>query len=1602
MKNIKGHRLLALLISLAMLLPMVIPASLVYATEETTEPPETTEATEATEATEDAVEEVPTETLPSSGEQTVNAGQTIAASKVWDFSDESQLSDFSLYQSADSAFTVVDGVLKPSGTGGEQKAILNTAPKGFHTVSVDLIPGESGVIYGGLYFGASNAANAQDAINSQVFLIKSDYSGWTDAPNRIDIIQGQFNNGWRSISTKISETGNGNNLFSGGTKQALNLKLTFGYSTVLLTLSLKSNSSKYVQYMYEYDAADLQGQIGLRTISSDTCFDNLKFVYEETLPAGTLIWDLNSAAQATDFTIPEGDGKASFSGSYLLAQGTSNSIHHQKLITLERDLKNIQSISFDIRSGTTSRNWGGICLYNDTETFTVNAGSYWNTQANYNDCLIQMTGVDNVSTADFFTTGTSRTRNNINVTLTFADDTVTATVTRLTDEPLTMTHSAPFTMTGWEGKLGFWVHGSQVMYDNLKIVYDTNAKVTTTYNLALNSSEADQFTVPDGSGSASLGSTGLVVQGTSASIHHQKLVSLNQTFKNIKSISYTQLSGTTARNWGGISLFNDTSQFNVDTGSYWNTSAYYDYCRIMMTGSVVVDVADFFATGTNRKRDNIDVKLEFEDGMINATVTARTTDRKTMTANTSFDMENWEGQLGFWVNGSRVEYRNLKVVCEEDVPWYIDGPSQKQSIPQDSVNYDNTGYNFSTNSNTWKLLEDVNSTPYTLEAWVKIPKGVADGTTGIIVGNATRAPRIYMQLASGGRLQLTYGMENANLSTTTKSYAVDVDMRIGQWVHVAYTCDVANDTVICYINGFAAQTWQQAGLQAVTIPDHVMPENLFQVGSSSLLGWVADVRMWDRALTADEINASMKTQYTQPREDLLFNAPLNEKVDNTFVDLSGNENSVVPWTNAQNLVAETHEPGSYSIVVIPDQQILSHYSPDVLNNMYQWIADNREKENIQMVLNVGDMADNCGNITQWENSKAAWELLPSDLPFIAVPGNHDYDINDGWDDGYGKRQYLTLLSKYFPLSMYESYATDFGALSRDQGLADNSGNLWQAFEVNGNKYLVLALEYVPRDDAIAWANEVIAQHPNHQVIMITHKHLNNTGNVTGKLWPSLLSLHENVIMAFSGHASYPSVFRRTDIGENGNSVHQMLMDVQSTDTSQRLGMVGILRFNEDGTRCDVSYYSTRLGMYDSNSTFTLELPKQENKYDALVGLNSYETVTEAVANANGEIVKILNDTDEAITINSDVTIDLAGYTLSNVTVAEGVKLNLIDSTADYSGTKGSATVTGTVEKLTQNGDDKYMVIGENGVYAPHKYYVGITHVSLDTNVTGFGYKARFYGDAAVQAQIASIGYDLWLTEDRVVTRTLDKFQNVVTLRLKNFLVESYGETPVNAKAVITLTDGTKLESAVNSYSMRSMIELLNDSAADFEVAQLQNVAMFIKKNPVMETWDVANILAVLQPVTNVQAITVADQSMTLVDGTTGTFTLNGAYQFTVQDTEQTVAYSDYADWTADYYITMDKEAADGLYLAGNYGDYGWIAIPVESGKTYTNVPVVQTLLGTSLTYEEMVTDVVSFSCGVADTQSLNTGATVTVELRLTNLENPEEILTLNTTTLTLA
>ncbi len=220
-----------------------------------------------------------------------------------------------------------------------------------------------------------------------------------------------------------------------------------------------------------------------------------------------------------------------------------------------------------------------------------------------------------------------------------------------------------------------------------------------------------------------------------------------------------------------------------------------------------------------------------------------------------------------------------------------------------------------------------------------------------------------------------------------------------------------------------------------------------------------------------------------------------------------------------------------------------------------------------------------------------------------------------------------------------------------------------------------------------------------------------------------------------------------------------------------------------------------------------------------------------------------------LSLSEDLYVDLNGYDLTGIIALNGNKVHGMDSTTN----EYTCENMGYFSCVDENGnaiipeslyttDDmiRYMTIGTDHGYTFHRFYLGITHVSLAPNVTGFGYRAEFYGDEMVQDQVVSIGYNLWLTEDRVVSRTT-AFKNVLTLRLKNFDVANYGETPVNACVTMILTDGTVTESATASYSMRKVVEQINQSYASFDDAKISAIQAMIANNPVMESWQIENI-----------------------------------------------------------------------------------------------------------------------------------------------------------------
>ena len=139
--------------------------------------------------------------------------------------------------------------------------------------------------------------------------------------------------------------------------------------------------------------------------------------------------------------------------------------------------------------------------------------------------------------------------------------------------------------------------------------------------------------------------------------------------------------------------------------------------------------------------------------------------------------------------------------------------------------------------------------------------------------------------------------------------------------------------------------------------------------------------------------------------------------------------------------------------------------------------------------------------------------------------------------------------------------------------------------------------------------------------------------------------------------------------------------------------------------------------------------------------------------------------------------------------------------------------------------------------------------ALLLTVIGVGYKAAFYGDEKVLEQVTGYGYTLWLGEDgKKLSASKDgafTSGEVVTARVQNFDVEHYGEAKVNGAVFIKLLDGTVIESSIQSFTLRDLIEQINGQVDCFTDAQLLALKTMCKQfQNAMKDWSIANILGI--------------------------------------------------------------------------------------------------------------------------------------------------------------
>jgi len=296
-----------------------------------------------------------------------------------------------------------------------------------------------------------------------------------------------------------------------------------------------------------------------------------------------------------------------------------------------------------------------------------------------------------------------------------------------------------------------------------------------------------------------------------------------------------------------------------------------------------------------------------------------------------------------------------------------------------------------------------------------------------------------------------------------------------------------------------------------------------------------------------------------------------------------------PW-----LLAGDSKPGDFTVVVLPDPQNYTQYYPQIFDSQTRWIAANAAAQNIQLVLEVGDTVNNARDAAEWQNADHSFSILEqANVPYAIAIGNHDYDSVPPTN-----RQ-ASYLNQYFGPWRY-SGKPYYGVSNFPAG---SNENFYETFAWGNKAYLIIVLEYVPRNGAVAWAKSVLSANPDKEAIVVTHSYLYSDGTTVDQcdtadmvgdangasLWSELISQYPNISVVLSGHIANKSTARRSDVGINGNFVHQIFTNWQDSANGGN-GYLRLMRFSPSTNTIEVKSYSPYTNTYlsDAANQFTLK------------------------------------------------------------------------------------------------------------------------------------------------------------------------------------------------------------------------------------------------------------------------------------------------------------------------------------------------------------------------------------------------------------------------------
>ena len=349
------------------------------------------------------------------------------------------------------------------------------------------------------------------------------------------------------------------------------------------------------------------------------------------------------------------------------------------------------------------------------------------------------------------------------------------------------------------------------------------------------------------------------------------------------------------------------------------------------------------------------------------------------------------------------------------------------------------------------------------------------------------------------------------------------------------------------------------------------------------------------------VRSYFKLKGTDGKEIILYSAEMNASVFAVVHEIYSAKNNaddrlaadeIMAVSQAKDAFAKFEPKGeffivkepvtdyAFSIAVVGDPQKTTYFHPEDLHYTYDWIVANKEKNNTQYVITLGDITEYSNDFEYELISGELEKIQNAGIPQMIVRGNHD--VSKDFDT------YIT--SEKFGGNLTGSY--------------DNTmKNVYQILTMGGQKYLIMTIDYYDQltTGIIDWAAGIVAANPDCRVILNTHGYLDTSmktyNNTMVKYFENnLVKKFENIDLVLCGHDipfGDDGPIYKTITGEKGNKIIGMVVNPQTLEEQKReaFGLVSTLYFGNDGKTVTVDWYSTVRQAYYMDKfqfTFTLE------------------------------------------------------------------------------------------------------------------------------------------------------------------------------------------------------------------------------------------------------------------------------------------------------------------------------------------------------------------------------------------------------------------------------